>query len=49
MQALEKAINNANISSDKANVILAKFNYKAISDILVVDYMKIVDAFKEAK
>ena len=49
VQALEKAINNANISSDIVNEVLGKFGYKSISDILVADYMKVCNAFKEAK
>lgn len=49
VQALEKAISNANISTEVVSEILSKFNYKSISDILVADYMKVCQAFKEAK
>lgn len=47
--ALEKAIENANIPGNKVTEILAKFNYKRIADIQVIDYMNVVNAFKEAK
>jgi len=49
VQALEKAISNNNISNDKVNEVLNKFGYKSISDILIKDYMNVVNAFKEAK
>lgn len=49
VQALEKAISNNNIPSERVNKILAKFNYKTIADILVVDYIKVIDELKEAK
>lgn len=49
VQALEKAIENANISTDKVTKVLEKFGYKSITEILATDYMKVVDAFKEVK
>ena len=49
VQALEKAIENANISADKVTKVLDKFGYKSITEILATDYMKVVDAFKEVK
>jgi hypothetical protein len=49
VKALEKAISNSNMSNDKVTEVLSKFNYKSISDILVVDYMKVCNAFKEVK
>ena len=49
VQALEKAIENANISTDKVTKVLDKFGYKSITEILATDYMKVVDAFKEVK
>ena len=47
--ALEKAIMNKNLPSDVVVSTLAKFGYKAISEITVGDYMNVVNAFKEAK
>lgn len=47
--SLEKAIMNKNLPSDIVVSILDKFGYKSISDITVGDYMKVVNAFKEAK
>ncbi len=50
VQALEKAISDRNISNDKVIEVLKKFNYKSISDILVVDAKKIWDELtKEEK
>ena len=49
VQALEKAIENANISTDKVTKVLDKFGYKSISDILASDYMNVCNALKEAK
>ena len=49
VQALEKAISNANISGSTVLDVLAKFGYKTLQDILVVDYMKVCNAFKEVK
>jgi len=49
VQALEKAISDRNISNDKVIEVLKKFNYKSISDILVVDAKKVWDELtKEA-
>ena len=48
-QALEKAIKNNNISTDKVNEVLAKFGYKSIMEITTADYMKVCNEFKEAK
>lgn len=43
VQALEKAINDRNISNDKVNEVLKKFGYKSVSDILVADGKKVWD------
>ena len=49
VEALEKAIKDRNISSDKVNEVLNKFGYRTISEILVVDYKKVCDELsKEA-
>ena len=49
IQALEKAIENANIPSDKVDRVLEKFGCKSITDILATDYMNVCNAFKEVK
>lgn len=49
VQALEKAISNSNISGSTVIDVLEKFGYKTLQDILVVDYMKVCNAFKEVK
>ena len=49
IQALEKALENNNISGTKITEILSKYGYKKIADIVIGDYMKIVNDFKEAK
>ena len=49
VMALQKAIENANIPDSKVQDILQNFGYKKIEDIQVVDYMKVVNTFKEAK
>ena len=48
-QALEKAISNNNIPTDKVNEVLNKYGYKSILDILVTDYKKVCDEIREAK
>ena len=47
IQALERAISNRNISSDKVTEVLEKFNYKSISDILVIDYKRVCDELQK--
>lgn len=47
--ALKKAVENAGIGDTKVKNILAEFGYKQIEDIKIVDYMNVVNAFKEAK
>lgn len=47
--ALKKAIENAEMSDEKVKEVLAEFGYKTIEDIKIVDYMNVVNAFKEAK
>ena len=46
-QALEKAIQNKNIPTDKVNAVLSKFGYKAISDISIADYKKVCDELQK--
>lgn len=48
VQALKRAIDNAGISDTKVTEVLAEFGYKMIEDIKIVDYMNVVNAFKEA-
>lgn len=49
VQALEKAISNNNISANIVTTTLEKYGYKAISDIMMVDYMKICNELRGAK
>lgn len=49
VQALKKAIENAEIAESKVQEILSEFGYKSIEDIKIADYMNVVNAFKEAK
>ena len=46
--ALKKALNNKGISLARAKAVLEDYGYKCIEDILVQDYMKICNEFKEA-
>ena len=49
MEAIDKAIKKYGISDETVDEILEKFGYKGINEILVVDYQKICNEFKEAK
>lgn len=47
--ALKKAIENAGITKDEVNDVLAKFGYMNITDINIADYMEIVKEFQKIK
>ncbi len=49
VQALKKAIGNAGLDEATVEEVLKQFNYKKIEDIKIVDYMGVVNAFKEVK
>ena len=46
VQALEKAIENKGIAENIVNEILEKYNYKSLKDIMIIDYSKICNEFK---
>lgn len=45
LQAIEKAIANRQMPENVVNEVLSKFNYKKLSDIMIVDYAKICNEF----
>lgn len=49
VQALKRAINNAQLGDAIVEQVLEQFGYNKIEDIKIVDYMNVVNAFKEAK
>lgn len=49
IQALQRAITNNKLAEDTVKNVLANFGYEEIKDIQKIDYMKVVEALKEAK
>ena len=47
VQAIEKAIKDRGITAEQVNEVLTMFGYKEIKDILVCDYIKVCNEFKE--
>lgn len=49
VQALTKAINNAQLGDALVEQVLDQFGYDRLEDIKIVDYMNVVNAFKEVR
>ena len=49
IEALDKAIKNANISDDIVELVLSGYGYSSTSEIKIKDYMSIVQDFKSKK
>lgn len=47
VSAIEKAIQDKGITQEQVSEVLGKFDYKSIKDILICDYMKVCNEFKE--